>query len=117
MVSPADGARMRVNGALLPQYHGQPVVLMGMVDKIDQSGMMITVRASDGQPIQVKLQEPLKENVEGLIECHGIGQSKQVLCETYVTFPSREASDFDMDSYDQAIKLIHSVSPNPWKSD
>ncbi|XP_066968375.1 replication protein A 14 kDa subunit [Macrobrachium rosenbergii] len=117
MVSTADGPRMRVNGALLLQYYGQPVVLMGMVDKVDPAGMTITVHASDGQPIQVKLQEPLKDNVEGLIEIHGIGQGKQVLCETFVTFPLQEGSTFDMEAYDQAIKLIHSVNPNPWKFD
>ncbi|XP_047492987.1 replication protein A 14 kDa subunit-like [Penaeus chinensis] len=71
MVSAADEPRMRVNGATLAQHNGRPVVLMGQVEKIDPSGIMVMVKASDGQSVQVKLQEPLQENLEGLIEIHG----------------------------------------------
>ncbi|XP_063591547.1 replication protein A 14 kDa subunit-like [Penaeus indicus] len=117
MVSAADEPRMRVNGATLAQHNGRPVVLMGQVEKIDPSGIMILVKASDGQSVQVKLQEPLQENLEGLIEIHGFGQGRQVMCQSYVSFPMEYASSFDMDAYDQAIRLLHSVTPNPWKFD
>ncbi|XP_071531661.1 replication protein A 14 kDa subunit-like isoform X2 [Panulirus ornatus] len=85
--------------------------------KIDPSGMMMLVKASDGQPIQVKLQQPLQGNVEGIVEIHGIGQSRQVMCQNYVSFPLEYSASFDMQGYDQAVRLIHSVPGNPWKFD
>ncbi|XP_071531660.1 replication protein A 14 kDa subunit-like isoform X1 [Panulirus ornatus] len=117
MVSTGSDPRIRVNAATLPQFNGQNVILLGEVDKIDPSGMMMLVKASDGQPIQVKLQQPLQGNVEGIVEIHGIGQSRQVMCQNYVSFPLEYSASFDMQGYDQAVRLIHSVPGNPWKFD
>ncbi|KAK3868307.1 hypothetical protein Pcinc_016857 [Petrolisthes cinctipes] len=108
---------MRVNGALLSQHSGRPVVILGTVQQVDPSGMMVSLKASDDQVIQVKLQQPLQENLEGVMEVHGMSQGRQVLCQSYVTFPQESYANFDMGSYDEAVKLIHSVSGNPWKSD
>ncbi|XP_045595319.1 replication protein A 14 kDa subunit [Procambarus clarkii] len=108
-------ARTRVNGALLAQYNSRPVVLMGEVDKVDPSGRMVTVRASDGQPVQVRFQQPLQEILEGVVEIHGVAEGRQLVCKSYITFPLDDAKNFDMQAYDQAIRLIHSVKDNPWK--
>lgn len=35
-----------------------------------------------------------QENLEGLIEIHGIGQGRQVMCQSYVSFPMEYASTF-----------------------
>lgn len=35
-----------------------------------------------------------QENLEGLIEIHGFGQGRQVMCQSYVSFPMDYASTF-----------------------
>ncbi|XP_045125331.1 replication protein A 14 kDa subunit-like [Portunus trituberculatus] len=109
-------ASVRVNGALLPMYTGQKVVLVGTVEQIDPSGSSLMVKASDGKMVMVSLPNPLQENLEGVIEVHGVGQGQKVMCQSYVTFPQMEPSAFDAQLYDEAIRLVQSVDGNPWKS-
>ncbi|XP_053649686.1 replication protein A 14 kDa subunit [Cherax quadricarinatus] len=117
MVFPESGTRTRVNGATLTQHTGCQVVLLGEVNQMDSSGKVLTVKASDGQSVQVILQQPAQEILEGLIEIHGVVEGRQVICQSYITFPLDDARNFDMQSYDQAVRLIHTVKDNPWKSD
>ncbi|KAK7076480.1 60S acidic ribosomal protein P1-alpha 3 [Halocaridina rubra] len=117
MVSTSNEGSMRVNGSTLAQYSGQSVVLMAMVERIDQGGMAMMVRASDGHQVQVKLKEPLQGNLEGLVEIHGTSQGRQILCNQLIDFDFDYSQNFDMEAYDQAIKLIHTVNPNPWLSE
>ncbi|XP_063851127.1 replication protein A 14 kDa subunit-like isoform X2 [Scylla paramamosain] len=117
MVSNASEPSMRVNGALLPMYTGQKVVLVGTVAQVDPSGSSLMVKASDGKMVMVTLPNPLQDNLEGVIEVHGVGQGQKVMCQSYITFPQMQADKFDAALYDEALKLIQSVRDNPWKPD
>ncbi|XP_063851132.1 replication protein A 14 kDa subunit-like isoform X2 [Scylla paramamosain] len=117
MVSNASEPSMRVNGALLPMYTGQKVVLVGTVAQVDPSGSSLMVKASDGKMVMVTLPNPLQDNLEGVIEVHSVGQGQKVMCQSYITFPQMQADKFDAALYDEALKLIQSVRDNPWKPD
>ncbi|XP_050690319.1 uncharacterized protein LOC126982342 [Eriocheir sinensis] len=107
---------MRVNGALLPMYAGQQVVLAGTVAQIDSSGSSLTVKASDGEMVKVTLPNPLQDNLEGMVEVHGVAQGKQVMAQSVITFPQMQADDFDANLYNEAITRIHGHT-TPWKTE
>ncbi|XP_035688181.1 replication protein A 14 kDa subunit-like [Branchiostoma floridae] len=94
--------RPRVNASMLPQNIGKFVCLMGEVMDVDQNGLMFAVKTSDGQRVQINLPEPLEEMVAGTIEIVGeVANNCQINCQSYILF----GQDFDMNLYDEAIKL------------
>ncbi|KAF2353834.1 Replication factor A protein 3 [Trinorchestia longiramus] len=104
---------MRVNGSLLPQFNGKGVVVLGKVLNVDPNGMSVTLRTSDGKTINLVFNQPLMENLEGIVEVHGTCSGSQVHCESYYMLPIDTIENFDMDAYDQAVQLIHSTE-NAW---
>ncbi|ODM91176.1 Replication protein A 14 kDa subunit [Orchesella cincta] len=109
--------RARVNGAFLHQYHGKPVCLLGTIIRADGGGTSFQVKASDGNQINVRLRSPISEPLTGLVEVYGIGQGKNlVVADSFTTFPDSLGNNFEMNTYNEAVKLLHSVEGNlnPW---
>ncbi|KAI8516188.1 PREDICTED: replication protein A 14 kDa subunit-like [Branchiostoma belcheri] len=97
-----EQAKPRVNASMLPQHIGKFVCLLGEVMDVDPNGLMFAVKTSDGQRVQINLPEPLEEMVSGTVEIVGeVTNNCQVTCQSYILF----GGDFDMNLYDEAIKL------------
>ncbi|KAL7646439.1 UNVERIFIED_CONTAM: hypothetical protein RMT77_003352 [Armadillidium vulgare] len=107
-------SKTRVNAATLPKYNGRPVILIGQVGQIDSTGQNVQIKTSDEQLVVVRLNEPLKENLEGIVEFHGTGHGQQMLADFYVSFPGEYAQNFDIGMYNDAVTFIHTVDNNPW---
>jgi len=106
--------KVRVNGGILPQFDSQGVVLLGKVTKVDPSGNGITLEASDGKSVAVVFDQPIMENLEGLLEAHGTCHGNKLHCQTYYMLPPDMQDKFDMAGYEQAVQLIHSEE-NDWR--
>ncbi|CAG7824642.1 unnamed protein product [Allacma fusca] len=109
-------ARQRVNGALMNQYHGKPICVLGYILKAD-GGTSFQVKSSDGAQINVRLKQPISEPLSGLVEVYGIGQGKNlVLADGYTTFAEEVSAKFDIVTYNEYVKLINTTDEdNPWK--
>ncbi|KAK7500781.1 hypothetical protein BaRGS_00008025 [Batillaria attramentaria] len=101
-----DFSRHRINGALLPNYNGKQVCLLGKAKDVDPNGMFFTLVTSDDQEIRVNMAEPLSEYVAGLTEVHGTVQGKSISCENFVLFSEEASEKFDMGLYNQAVQLM-----------
>jgi len=109
--------RFRVNGALLGKFHGKPVCALGTVLRADGGGTSFQMKASDGQQLNIRLKSPITEPLEGVVEVYGIGQGKNlIIADSYSVFPEECTNKFDIGTYNDAIKVIHSIegSANPW---
>jgi hypothetical protein len=113
----ASPHRFRVNGALLGKFHGKPVCALGTVVRADGGGTSFQMKASDGQQLNVRLKSPIAEPLDGVVEVYGIGQGKNlIIADSYAIFPEECTNKFDMGTYNEAVKVIHSIEGdlNPW---
>ncbi|XP_033639784.1 replication protein A 14 kDa subunit-like [Asterias rubens] len=96
----------RVNGSMLPKYQGSVVCLLGRVKEIDPNGTSFMLGLSDNVDVQVQLQDPLQDMIEGITEVIGhVGQNSRVInCIQYVNLGEM---DFDLTLYDEALKITH----------
>jgi len=112
---PASPHRIRVNGALLGKFHGKAVCALGTVVRADGGGTSFQMKASDGQQINIRLKYPIDEPLDGVVEVYGIGQGKNlIVADSYSVFPEECTGKFDMNTYNEAVKAIHSIEVNPW---
>jgi len=101
-----EGLKPRVNGSMLASFIGKNVCLLGLVANVDRSGFSFQLTAGDHQTVVVKLQEPLQELVQGLVEVVGSVTGKnEVMCSNFVQFPDEMSNGFDLDAYNKAVTL------------
>lgn len=95
----------RVNGSMLPKYQGREVCLLGRVKDIDPNGTSFMLGLCDNVDVQVHLQDPLQDMIEGITEVIGhVNQNPGIItCTQYVNLGEM---DFDMTLYDEAVKII-----------
>ncbi|XP_068094598.1 replication protein A 14 kDa subunit [Hyperolius riggenbachi] len=99
--------RVRVNVAMLSRYQGQPVCLVGRVEKVHPSGTSFVLVDGAGKTATVELPEPLDEELSGVIEVVGkVTQKGTVLGVSYVPY-REDVNPFDLGLYDEALKIIH----------
>ncbi|KAK7109430.1 replication protein A 14 kDa subunit-like [Littorina saxatilis] len=101
-----DNSRHRINGALMPNYQGKHVCVLGKAKDVDPNGKFFTLSTSDEKDIRVNMSNPLSEYVSGLTEVHGRVQGNILQCENYVLFSEDAAGKFDMGLYNQAVQLM-----------
>eukprot|EP00920_Eleutheroschizon_duboscqi_P025584 GHVT01062974.1.p1 GENE.GHVT01062974.1~~GHVT01062974.1.p1 ORF type:complete len:120 (+),score=16.99 GHVT01062974.1:47-406(+) len=100
--------RPRINGSMLAGHQGKGVVVLGMAQTPAADGMSFKIMTSDKQEINVKLQEPLQEYVEGLVEIHGVVDNfNNLQCHSYVFFTPEQSKNFDLDAYDKAVQFTN----------
>ncbi|XP_013399104.1 uncharacterized protein LOC106165443 [Lingula anatina] len=103
--------RHRVNASMLHTFQGDNVALMGVVKEIDNNGTSFQMESSDGQSVHIILNEPLSEDLTSLlVEVHGVVDNRNnINCQNYVPFTPEVTQSFDMETYNKAIKLSHSL--------
>ncbi|XP_038044880.1 replication protein A 14 kDa subunit-like [Patiria miniata] len=96
----------RINGSMLPKFQGSEVCLLGRVKEIDPNGTSFVLGLSDGVDVQVQLQDPLQDMIEGMTEVIGhVSQNPRVINSSQ--FVNLGEMDFDMTLYDEAVKITH----------
>ncbi|XP_039252979.1 replication protein A 14 kDa subunit-like [Styela clava] len=102
------GPRPRLNASLLPKYTEKYVTVVGTVDagKISPDGNSFVLKDGAGENIQVVLDSPLADIIEGVVEVTGKVDSKcNVHGVMYRVFDSE--GKFNMELYNTCVKLIH----------
>ncbi|XP_034016682.1 replication protein A 14 kDa subunit [Thalassophryne amazonica] len=102
-----DLPKPRINVSMLLQHIGKPVCFVGRVEKVHETGTF-TVTDGEGKVATVELNEPLDEELSGIVEVIGIVSNKGVLTATsYTMFREDRGIPFDLELYNDALKVIH----------
>jgi len=102
------GAKPRVNGSMLREYQGKNVCLIGTVSNVDKSGYAFQLTTSDQQNVSIRLLEPLQDMLHGVVEVVGsVSGSNQITCTNYTQFSEEMTQNFDMESYNKAVIMMH----------
>ncbi|KAL5007877.1 hypothetical protein ScPMuIL_016683 [Solemya velum] len=90
---------------------GRTVCLLGKAKNVDANGTSFVLETGDGSNVQIRMQEPLGEYVSGLTEVHGhVDNQNNVVCQSYIVCPAEHADTFDMQMYNDAVKLMAQAS-------
>ncbi|XP_074543155.1 replication protein A 14 kDa subunit [Halichoeres trimaculatus] len=108
MSSILDVPKPRINCSMLSQNINRPVCFVGRVEKVHPTGKTFTVSDGDGKTATVELNEPLEEELSGVVEIIGMVSNKGVIMgSTYNMLREDRGITFDMELYNEALKLIH----------
>ncbi|XP_013874678.1 replication protein A 14 kDa subunit [Austrofundulus limnaeus] len=108
MAGVLDVPKPRINCSMLSQYINRPVCLVGRVGKVNPSGKTFNVFDGEGNSTTVELNEPLEEELSGIVEIVGMVSNKGVLmASTYNILPEDKGIVFDLELYNEALKVIH----------
>ncbi|CAL8295594.1 unnamed protein product [Merluccius merluccius] len=103
-----EGPKARVNTSMLTQYVSRPVCFVGRVEKVHPTGKTFTVSDGEGKVAPVELNEPLEEELSGVVEVVGMVSNKGVLMASAYTILNEEKGvAFDLELYNEALKVIH----------
>ncbi|KAL3983386.1 matrix metalloproteinase-13 (collagenase 3) [Sarotherodon galilaeus] len=108
MASLLDASKPRINGSMLSQHIGRGVCFVGRVEKVHPTGKTFSVSDGEGKSATVELNEPLEEELSGIVEVIGMVSSKGVITSTtYNILREDKGIPFDLELYNEALKVIH----------
>ncbi|KAJ6666604.1 hypothetical protein lerEdw1_020327 [Lerista edwardsae] len=85
--------RPRIATSQLAQYIGKPVCFVGRVGKIHPSGKFFFLSDGEGKNATVELNEPLEEEISGVIEVEGsVTNQANIKCASYTQFREDKSS-------------------------
>ncbi|KAM3858053.1 replication protein A 14 kDa subunit [Diretmus argenteus] len=100
--------KTRINASMLSQYTNRAVCFVGRVEKVHPSGKSFTVSDGEGKVTTVELNEPLDEELSGAVEVVGMVSNKgAVMATTYTLLREDKGIPFDVELYNEALKVIH----------
>ncbi|XP_075907805.1 replication protein A 14 kDa subunit [Nelusetta ayraudi] len=106
MTAILDSPKPRINCSMLSQYISKAVCLVGRVDKVRSSAFTIT--DGEGKVGTVELNQPLEEELSGVVEIIGMVSNKGVIMAyTYNILREDKGIPFDLELYNEALKVIH----------
>ncbi|XP_059900307.1 replication protein A 14 kDa subunit [Gadus macrocephalus] len=106
-----EAPRARINTSMLSQYVSRPVCFVGRVEKVHPSGKSFTMCDGEGKVVSVELNEPLDEELSGVVEVVGMVTNKGALMgSAYTIFQDEKGVAFDLELYNEALKVIHDFS-------
>ncbi|KAL4629660.1 replication protein A 14 kDa subunit [Arapaima gigas] len=108
MANVFESPKARVNSSMLLQYTSKPVCLLGRVEKVHPTGRSFTVSDGEGKPATVDLNDPLEEELSGVVEVVGMVSNKgTVMATTYHVLREDKGALFDLELYNEALKVVH----------
>ncbi|GAA6226742.1 replication protein A 14 kDa subunit [Lates calcarifer] len=108
MAGVVDVPKPRINCSMLLQHISRPVCFVGRVEKVHPTGKTFTVSDGEGKIATVELNEPLEEELSGIVEVIGIVSTKGVIMASmYNMLREDKGILFDLDLYNEALKVIH----------
>ncbi|XP_061839303.2 replication protein A 14 kDa subunit [Nerophis lumbriciformis] len=104
-----DLPKPRINCSMLSNYINKPVCVAGRVEKVHQSGKSFTLADGEGQTTTVELNDPLEEELCGIVEVLGMVSNKGAVMATTFKMLRDEKGliPFDLEVYNEAVKMIH----------
>ncbi|XP_072226956.1 replication protein A 14 kDa subunit [Leuresthes tenuis] len=103
-----DVPKPRINCSMLSQHISRPVCFVGRVGKVHPSGKTFAVTDGEGNNATIELNEPLEEELSGVVEVIGMVSNKGVIMATaYNMLREDKGSLFDLELYNEALKVIH----------
>ncbi|XP_072303191.1 replication protein A 14 kDa subunit [Eucyclogobius newberryi] len=108
MANIIDVPKQRINCAMLSQHINRAVCFVGRVEKVHPSGKTFTVSDGEGKTVTVELNDPLEEELSGVVEVIGMVSNKGVIMASmYNMLREDKGNLFDVQLYNEALKLIH----------
>ncbi|XP_008279615.1 replication protein A 14 kDa subunit [Stegastes partitus] len=108
MAGVLDVPKPRINTSMLSQHISRPVCFVGRVEKVQPTGKTFTVSDGEGKSATVELNEPLEEELSGIVEVVGMVSNRgAIMAATYNTLREDKGVPFDLELYNEAVKLIH----------
>uniref|UniRef100_G3N487 Replication protein A3 n=1 Tax=Gasterosteus aculeatus aculeatus TaxID=481459 RepID=G3N487_GASAC len=108
-----DVPKPRVTCSMLTQYISRPVCFVGRVEKVriasvHPTGKTFTVADGEGKIATVELNDPLEEELSGIVEVIGMVSNKgAIMATTYNVLREDKGILFDLELYTEALKVIH----------
>ncbi|XP_061521237.1 replication protein A 14 kDa subunit isoform X1 [Phycodurus eques] len=103
-----DVPRPRINFSMLSRYISKPVCFVGRVEKVHPTGKTFTVADGEGQCVCVELNDPLEDELSGIVEVIGMVSNKGAIMATaFSMLRDEKGSVFDLELYNEAVKVIH----------
>ncbi|XP_032436529.1 replication protein A 14 kDa subunit [Xiphophorus hellerii] len=103
-----DVPKPRINCSMLSQFISRAICFVGRVEKVHPTGKMFTVMDGEGKTATVELNEPLEEELSGIVEVIGMVSNKgEIMASTYNLLREDKGVPFDLELYNEALKVIH----------
>ncbi|KAM4630350.1 replication protein A 14 kDa subunit [Polymixia lowei] len=103
-----EAPKARINTSMLSQYTSRPICFVGRVEKVHPTGKTFTVSDGEGKIAAVELNEPLEEELSGIVEVIGMVSNKgAIMATTYNILREDKGIAFDLELYNEALKVIH----------
>ncbi|XP_034747804.1 replication protein A 14 kDa subunit [Etheostoma cragini] len=103
-----DVPKPRITCDMLSLHIGRPVCFVGRVEKVHPTGKTFTVSDGDGKIATVELNEPLDEELSGVLEVIGMVSNKGVImASTYNMLREDKGIPFDLELYAEALRVLH----------
>ncbi|KAM9838337.1 replication protein A 14 kDa subunit isoform 1-T2 [Aulostomus maculatus] len=107
-MSVLDVPRPRINCSMLSQHINRAVCFLGRVEKVHPTGKSFTVVDGEGKTATVELNEPLEEELSGIVEVVGMVSNKgAIMAATYNLLREDKGASFDLELYNEAVTVIH----------
>ncbi|CDQ84179.1 unnamed protein product [Oncorhynchus mykiss] len=90
---------------MLSRYISRPICFVGDVEKV----ICYTIKwISNGSAASVELNEPLDEELSGVVEVLGMVSNKgTIMASAYNTLREDKGIPFDLELYNEVLKVIH----------
>ncbi|XP_059206240.1 replication protein A 14 kDa subunit [Centropristis striata] len=103
-----DVPKPRITCSMLSQHISRPVCFVGRVEKVHPTGKTFTLSDGEGKIATVELNEPLEEELSGIVEVIGMVSNKgAIMGNTYNMLREDKGIPFDLELYTEALKVIH----------
>ncbi|KAM9738042.1 replication protein A 14 kDa subunit [Menidia menidia] len=107
MSSVLDAPKTRINCSMLSQHINRAVCLTGRVGQVHPTGKTFTVKDGEGNTATVELNEPLEEELSGIVEVVGMVSNKgSIMATVYNMLREDKSVPFDLEMYNGALKVI-----------
>ncbi|XP_046875394.1 replication protein A 14 kDa subunit [Hypomesus transpacificus] len=103
-----DSPKARINTSMLSQYNSRAVCFVGRVEKVHPTGKSFTITDGEGKTASVELNEPLDEELSGIVEVVGMVSNKgTIMASLYTMYREDKGIPFDLELYNEALKVVH----------
>ncbi|XP_064205103.1 replication protein A 14 kDa subunit [Anguilla rostrata] len=108
MASVYESPKTRINTSMLSQYINRPVCFVGRLQKVHPTGKSFTLLDGEGKMATVELNDPLDEELSGVVEVIGVVSGKATVTATeYTVLRDDKGKPFDLEVYNEGLKIIH----------
>ncbi|XP_056110497.1 replication protein A 14 kDa subunit [Rhinichthys klamathensis goyatoka] len=102
-----ESPKTRINTSMLSQYINRPVCFIGRLEKVHPSGKTLTLSDGEGKTASVELNDPLDEELSGIVEVIGMVSNKGTIMAVSHTQYREDKVSFDLELYNESLKVLN----------